>query len=103
VGYADVVSAPGQQVEGILVELGEAELERLDSIELVPHHYVRRQVMVRDGGDQSPISAHVYLAQPDWIKPQLRPLRAYIDNLLGGADLLSAGYVESLRALSCRD
>ena len=58
--------------------------------------------MVRDGGDQSPISAHVYLAQPDWIKPQLRPLRAYIDNLLGGADLLSAGYVELARAFMPR-
>jgi hypothetical protein len=59
--------------------------------------------MVRDGDRQSPIAAHVYTAQPSWIKPQLKPLRAYIGNLLGGADLLSAGYVETLRAIPCRD
>lgn len=103
VGYGDVVPAPGQDVEGILVELDEAELRRLDEIELVPRHYAREQVMVRDGDDQSAVSAHVYRAQPDWIRPQLRPLRAYIDNLLGGSDLLSADYVESLRAIPCRD
>ncbi|HZX87455.1 MAG TPA: gamma-glutamylcyclotransferase family protein [Reyranella sp.] len=101
VGYADVVPQPGQQVEGILVELGRVELQRLDEIELVPHHYARREVEVLDC--DGVVAAHVYTAQPGWIRPAIRPLRAYLDNLLGGADLLSPGYVAALRAVPCRD
>jgi len=101
VGYANVVPAGGHRVEGVLNQLTDGELARLDDIELVPHHYVRSRLTVHDSA--GPVAAHVYLAHPAWIRGDLRPLRGYLDVLLGGAGLLSPEYVGPLRALPCRD
>ncbi len=103
VGYANVVTAPDHCVEGILNEFDEDALTQLDAIELVPHHYVRSQIIVNDGLSSRPVAAHIYTANLPWVRPGLKPLRSYLETLLGGADLLSAGYVASLRSVLCWD
>lgn len=103
VGYANVMAAPGRRVEGLLNELDDTALARLDAIELVPHHYTRSRLEVYDSMRAEPVLADVYTATPDWMRPALRPLRSYLNRLLHGADLLSAEYVSELRAVACRD
>ena len=103
VGYGNVTAAAGHCVEGVLNELTSEELARLDAIELVPHHYVRSELPVHDCLTGMTATAHVYTAHPAWVRPALAPLRAYVDRLLGAADLLSADYVAPLRAVQCRD
>jgi gamma-glutamylcyclotransferase (GGCT)/AIG2-like uncharacterized protein YtfP len=102
VGYANVLPAAGHLVEGILNEFDDGALAQLDAIELVPHHYRRLPITVRDGNGLS-VSAHIYLANASWIRPGLRPLRSYLEIMLAGADLLSPDYVASLRSVPCRD
>jgi gamma-glutamylcyclotransferase (GGCT)/AIG2-like uncharacterized protein YtfP len=103
VGYANVQPASGHVVEGILNEFDDGALAQLDAIELVPLHYQRLQMMVRDGSNGGMVSAHIYTANACWIRPGLRPLRSYLEILLAGADLLSPEYVASLRSIACRD
>jgi len=101
IGYANVVPARGHRVEGILNELDASALARLDAIELVPHHYTRSQVTVTDGNSGSEVPAEIYTAQPAWIRPELIPLRSYLETLLGGDDLLSVEYLAPLRVMQC--
>jgi gamma-glutamylcyclotransferase len=102
VGYANVLPATGHRVEGILNEFDEHGLAQLDAIELVPHHYRRLQMTVRDDNGLM-VSAHVYMANTPWIRQGLRPLRSYLEIMLAGADLLSPDYVASLRSVRCQD
>src|SRR5947209_5421834 len=88
VGYGNVAPAPGHCVEGVLNELSDDELRRLDAIELVPHHYMRSQEIVLESVGKNPVLAHIYTAQLAWVRPELKPLRSYVDGLLGGADIL---------------
>jgi len=101
VGYANVVAASGHHVEGIVVELDDDALAALDRIELVPHHYHRAETIVTDCTEGREVSAHVYAAQPSWIRPGLKPLRSYLDGLMQGADLLSPEYVAMLSNIEC--
>ena len=101
VGYANVVAASGHHVEGIVVELDDDELAALDRIELVPDHYDRAETIVTDCTEDREVLAHVYTAQPSWIRPGLKPLRSYLDGLMQGADLLSPEYVATLSNIEC--
>ncbi|MDB5578228.1 MAG: hypothetical protein JWR80_3404 [Bradyrhizobium sp.] len=103
VGYANVVPASGDLVEGTLNELDDRALAQLDAIELVPRHYRRTRMMVSDSSRDALVIAHIYTANPSWIRPGLKPLRSYLEVLLAGADLLSPDYVASLRSVACRD
>src|SRR5215468_11306971 len=93
VGYANVMPAPGHRVEGILNDLDDVGLARLDAIELVPHHYTRSLVAVCDVMNATLISAEIYTAHPAWIRDGLQPLRSYLDCLTGGGDLLTNDYM----------
>ena len=103
VGYANVLPAAGHRVEGILNEFDDRGLAQLDAIELVPHHYRRMQMMVRDESNGRMVSAHIYIANAPWVRQGLRPLRSYLEIMLAGGDLLSPDYVTALRSVPCRD
>src|SRR4051794_26744210 len=101
VGYANVAAAGGHYVEGILNELDDEAMAALDRIELVPHHYLRAQMMVTDCVGGREIEAHIYTAHPSWIRPGLKPLRNYVAGLMQGIDILSAEYVARLSEIEC--
>jgi hypothetical protein len=103
VGYANLSPSPGESVEGVLNELDDEDLLRLDRIELVPIHYTRRTAAVLDPATHSVIAAEAYWAVPERVRPGLLPRRDYMERLLRGADVLSPGYVESLRRLRAVD
>ncbi len=101
VGYANVVQAAGCRVEGTLNAMRPKAIETLDAIELVPHHYRRVRVLVRDAGTGTRLPAFTYVANPGMVRPNLKPTRDYIAHLLAGADVLPDSYLETLRAMEC--
>jgi gamma-glutamylcyclotransferase (GGCT)/AIG2-like uncharacterized protein YtfP len=98
IGYASVVERAGCSVEGVLNDVDQQDLIRLDRIELVPHHYLRVSMLV-EATAANLVWAEVYSAATCRVRSGLRPRRDYIERLLGGADILSAHYVDQLRDL----
>jgi len=96
VGYATVDPAPGATVEGVLYRMTLTELEALDAIELVPHHYRRTtlSVALRDAAET--VAAECYVAEPAWVTPGLYPTERYIARMLRAGDLISPGYAATL-------
>ncbi len=96
VGYANIVKDEDGVVEGILYEIAEEGLRRLDCKEGYPSHYRRMQVgVVLKSGEE--VEAVAYVAQPDKVKEDLKPTRDYMQHLLAGCDLLSDEYCDMLR------
>lgn len=101
VGFANIVPATGGRVEGTLNAMSARALEALDAIELVPHHYHRVEVVVRDTVTGAMVPAFTYVANPGMVRPNLKPTTEYIGHLLAAADLLPGSYLDELRAVQC--
>lgn len=98
-GYANVVRAKGEEVEGVLVEVSRDDLEyRLDRVEGHPRHYSRRLMAIEEPSGERAV-AWVYFATPEFRAAGLVPQRDYLEHLLAGRDLLSPDYVARLEAL----
>lgn len=95
-GYANIVEDKEGIVEGILYEIKDSDIKKLDSYEGYPWHYNRREVEVKlDNGQK--VKAVTYIANPDKVKEGLNPSKEYLYRLLKGCDLLSEEYCEKLR------
>jgi len=95
-GYANIVKDPESVVEGILYEIKESDLRKLDRREGYPSHYRRTRVYLKlDNGER--VEAITYIAQPEKVESGLRPSKEYLSHLLRGCDLLSEEYCEKLR------
>jgi len=97
-GYANVVPDRHGVVEGALYRMDRSQLAALDECEGWPRHY-RREEMEVERADGSRVTAIVYVAQPGWTRPGLRPTREYLDHLLAGRDVLSPAYQRWLAAV----
>ena len=98
-GYANIVKDPESVVEGILYEIKESDLRKLDRREGYPSHYRRTRVYLKlDNGER--VEAITYIAQPEKVESGLRPSKEYLSHLLRGCDLLSEEYCEKLRRTS---
>ena len=87
-GYANIVSEHGFEVIGVLYEVNEAGLLKLDECEGVSsNHYFRSQITVLLDDGKS-VEATVYLAHPNKVKDGLLPTKAYMDHLYQGLDIL---------------
>lgn len=94
VGFANINEHTGGQVEGILYEIAEDHLLRLDEAERCPDHYDRVAITVAtDAGDQP---CCTYQARPDKIADGLVPSRNYLNHILAAGDFLSQQYYEAL-------
>lgn len=101
VGFANVVPDPGAKTEGTLNRVTARGLKILDEIEIVPTHYVRTDVQVVDSATGRTVPAVAYVGHPSMVRPALRPTRDYMAHLFAGGDVLSAGYLAELQAVSC--
>jgi gamma-glutamylcyclotransferase (GGCT)/AIG2-like uncharacterized protein YtfP len=87
-GYANIVPEHGFEVMGVLFEVNEAGLLKLDDCEGVSsNHYFRSQITVLLD-DGTSVEATVYLAHPNKVKDGLLPTKAYMDHLYQGLDIL---------------
>jgi hypothetical protein len=94
IGFANINEHPGGHVEGILYEIPDEDLVRLDESERFPDHYRRIEVQVET--DSGVTTCVVYQAAPDKIADGLRPSRNYLNHILAGRDFLSEQYYEAL-------
>ncbi len=101
IGFANIEPASDGEVEGTLNLMLPGALDALDSIELVPHHYRRAAVRVRDVASGRLTAAFTYVANPEMVRPNLRPTRDYLDHLLAAADVLPGAYLDRVRAVEC--
>ena len=96
-GVADIRPAKGQTVEGVLWDMAEADLPRLDEYEQCPQVYRRSAVEVEAGGKL--VKAFAYVgARP---AGRCAPARRYLRLLIQGAEEhdLSLPYVDFLDAI----
>lgn len=94
IGFANIEPSADSQVEGILYELVEADLRKLDESERFPAHYDRVRVVVQT--DSGPQECWVYQAQVDKTAAGLVPSRNYLNHILAGQEFLSQQYFEAL-------
>jgi cation transport regulator ChaC len=103
-GYANIVPDKNNSVEGVLYEIPDLDLKKLDKHECYPIHYDRIKINVRTGGKKE-VEAIIYVAQPDKVKQGLKPSNEYLAHLLAGKDILSESYylrLESLETLATK-
>lgn len=103
IGYAALIEAPGESVHGLLFELTEAELLRLDHHEGVHRGEHRREYVTVMLNDIDAVEAMVYRAPQDRIDPQRRPTRQYLGYLLAAESMLPPAYAARLRRQPCID
>jgi cation transport regulator ChaC len=101
-GFANIVKEEGGLVEGILYEIADGEIERLDKCEGYPQHYYRQRVKVKLQSGEA-VEAAVYIARQEMTAEGLKPSRKYLNHLLEGCDLLSKEYCERLRSTPTLD
>jgi gamma-glutamylcyclotransferase (GGCT)/AIG2-like uncharacterized protein YtfP len=89
-------------VEGILYEIQDSDLERLDKYEGYTYHYRRIKIKVKvDDGEE--VEATTYVARHDKVKDSLKPNKEYLEHLLKWYDLLSREYFKKLRGWETLD
>lgn len=94
IGFANINEDSAGQVEGILYEIADEDLPRLDESERYPDHYTRIDITVKT--QNATVPCFTYQAQPDKIETGLRPSRNYLDHILAARDFLSWQYFEAL-------
>jgi gamma-glutamylcyclotransferase (GGCT)/AIG2-like uncharacterized protein YtfP len=94
IGFANVEPDSEGTVEGILYDIEDDCLSRLDESERYPSHYDRVSVVVRTESGDEP--CWTYKAQPDKTADGLIPSRNYLNHILAAKDFLSRQYFEAL-------
>jgi len=101
-GYANIVQDENSIVEGILYEILDSDVKKLDIREGYPIHYGKISVKVQLD-DGSEVEAFAYVAKPDKVRSGLKPSKEYLNHLLKGSDLLSKEYRDRLSKLETLD
>lgn len=94
-GYANIVPDKEGTVEGVLYEITDSDLVKLDEYEGYPFHYTRITVKVETERGEV-IEAITYTACYDRIKNGLKPSKRYLKNLLAAKDILPESYIKKL-------
>ena len=100
IAHANITFARGNEVEGVLYELGHAdEILKMDVFEAAPVNYGRDVVGVTTG--EGTIWAWTYFANPAVRASGRLPSVEYLNHLLAGQPFLSATYYAGLAAQPC--
>jgi len=95
-GYANIVKDKDSHVEGVLYEIVDEDIQKLDRYEGYPCHYDRQKLKVKLAGGET-VEAVVYIANEKMTAEGLKPTKEYLNHLLKGRDILSKEYCEKLR------
>ncbi|NIQ16681.1 MAG: hypothetical protein GTO02_20540 [Candidatus Dadabacteria bacterium] len=95
-GYANIVYSENSIVEGLLYEISEDGLYKLDKYENHPIEYRRELVKVQIH-NKSVKSAHVYVANDEYTRDDLLPSSMYISHLLKAKDYISDNHYNFLK------
>jgi cation transport regulator ChaC len=91
-GVANIIPLADSQVEGILYEVTDQDIAKLDAYEGVPTNYIRHIVKVDCKGEL--INALTYIAVK--VKDGLKPSRDYLNHLLAAKESLSEDYYQQI-------
>lgn len=94
IGFANINQDPSGSVEGVLYDIVDDHLGRLDESERYPDHYTRIEVTVQTDEVATPCTT--YQACHDKIASGLKPSRNYLNHILSARDFLSWQYFEAL-------
>lgn len=94
IGFANINRDPTATVEGVVYDIPDEHLPRLDESERYPDHYARISVQVET--ETGFLDCQTYQAQPDKIANGLVPSRNYLNHILAGRDFLSKQYFDAL-------
>jgi cation transport regulator ChaC len=101
-GKGNVVPDSHTIVEGVLYDITQSVLDRLDEKEGYPKHYDRKEMYVYlDDGTK--VKAWVHIAQPSMVEDGLKPTKEYLSHYLKGKDLLSPTYYQWLEKVETLD
>ena len=100
--FANIELEEDEIVEGILYDISEADILKLDQFEKFPDHYEKIWVDIYLNNSTLE-KAIAYIAHLDMVKNGLKPSREYIDHLLKGCDCLSEDYCNKLRSIKTFD
>jgi len=95
-GFANVIPDEHSVVEGILYEIYENDIKKLDKFEGFPKHYGKETLMIRLQ-DGSMVSSIVYVANLNWVsKTELKATEEYKNFILEGREYISENYYKFL-------
>ena len=94
IGFANINSDSTAIVEGVIYEIPDEHLQRLDESERYPEHYARLSVQVET--ESGVMDCQAYQAQPDKQADGLVPSRNYLNHILAARDLFSKPYFDAL-------
>ncbi|UCD45615.1 MAG: gamma-glutamylcyclotransferase [Candidatus Bathyarchaeota archaeon] len=98
-GISSIIERPSEMVRGVIYEVPEEEMLKLDVIESVPQGLYKRETFVVLGEDGQWHEAELYRV----VKPQgpFTPARSYIELMVEGAEEhdLDPDYIEELKRL----
>ena len=97
---ANIMSHPTRKVWGILVELNDDDLEKMDMHEGHPNHYERKKLDLFSE-NSSHVSAYIYTAHPKCIVKGQLPRSEYLGHIIKGAKMcgLPSDYINAIEAL----
>jgi len=95
IGFANIIIDENSFVEGVLYDVKETEILKLDKFEGFPKHYYKSKVYVDIGGFFE--EAIVYIAQTEWTSiTELKTTEEYRNKILEGKDSISDEYFQFL-------
>lgn len=94
IGFANIEIDSDGVVEGVIYDIVDDDVCRLDESERYPGHYTRITVTVETPSGIEKCQA--YQAQPDKVADGLVPSRNYLNHILAARDFLSKQYYEAL-------
>ena len=95
--FANIEKSEGYTVEGVIFEISESHLKKLDKFEGASVHYRREKINVISCGNK--IECITYIAQDDYIIEGLNPTNDYMGFLIEGSSLLSIDYQKMLTSI----
>jgi len=96
-GFANIESREGQVVPGVVYDITEEELTRIDGREGVQNGHYRHSAVSVKTADGNLIDAVAHVACGEWVREGLLPRQDYLDHLLAGERMLPEGHVQRLR------
>jgi gamma-glutamylcyclotransferase (GGCT)/AIG2-like uncharacterized protein YtfP len=98
-GKATIEQAPGARVYGVVSELPESELNKLDRAEGPGYERTELNVHLEDSEDT--VDAFTYVAKPMQVDQGLKPCDWYLDLIVAGAQQhgVPPNYIEDIEAM----
>ena len=96
IGFANIIRDDNSEVEGIIYEVSQEDILKLDKFEGFPRHYRREIFIINDK------ECIIYIANDEWTSiNELIATEEYKNHILEGKNFLSEKYYKKLLEIKC--